>query len=727
MQHLNKLFGLVTGVVASMISLNVSAQDMGCGNCADYGTYRLGTQTAIINHYFGCPNCNDADPNGAYNFIGGSNSQDFTGSGSQVAENSIAYGDGARVGGNQSVAFGENVDNPEDNAFVFGKSITALGLETFTVGWSSVEFGISSGASTIPEGVFMAEPQSGKVGIGTTSPGNAKLTIEGNGGSSSTNPALLIKDAGSNRRLNLRNDGWTGLSNDPGAPYYFTETNKSPFQAGTDGEANIVQNYRGFPFFKNQGPTSNSTKWLALGERPPANGSNQVAYGLTNVWDDYAANFTLLKNFNDTTKKNAAITFQDVGPQGNLTTDGGRNRLRFLFRNSKEIQQTNSKFELMSLEPTGQVGIGDFSGSQNPKGAKGALDIRSEGNGTDIIFNVRRDVTNTSETALRLRGDGNFGVGEPSPSARLVTKGSSTNSAGFAFEAKDGASTNPNTLFAVRNDGLVGVSRTSQVTTTSGVDFTVNGRAEKNTPGNGTWTTPSDKRLKKNIKPFEDGLNTLMQIEPKRFELNAKYGKREGKEGIGVIAQEIREVAPYMVYGEEKEDEYLGYSANALWYILVNAVKEQQQQIKEEKDQKESFKQEVEDQLNQLKEKVEQLADQQEGNANRFKNQEKQNLNKRTVSIGEDDNAKKAMLLQNRPNPYSGETVIPYYLPKDFESANLLITSTNGQVIKRVTLKQAGKSELTLRTEGLNAGQYLYSLIVDGQKMQTRKMVLNKN
>ena len=93
-----------------------------------------------------------------------------------------------------------------------------------------------------------------------------------------------------------------------------------------------------------------------------------------------------------------------------------------------------------------------------------------------------------------------------------------------------------------------------------------------------------------------------------------------------------------------------------------------------------------------------------------------------TLSI---EDADQAMLLQNRPNPYSGETIIPYYLPENFNKANMLITNLNGQIIKRIALENAGKGELTLRTDGLKAGQYLYSLIVDGRKIQTRKMVLN--
>ena len=56
----------------------------------------------------------------------------------------------------------------------------------------------------------------------------------------------------------------------------------------------------------------------------------------------------------------------------------------------------------------------------------------------------------------------------------------------------------------------------------------------------------------------------------------------------------------------------------------------------------------------------------------------------------------------------------------------MLTTKANGQLVKRVPLEQSGKGELTLRTDGLKAGQYLYSLIVDGRKIETRKMVIKQ-
>ena len=127
----------------------------------------------------------------------------------------------------------------------------------------------------------------------------------------------------------------------------------------------------------------------------------------------------------------------------------------------------------------------------------------------------------------------------------------------------------------------VGINTTSPTHTLS-----VNGTAGK--PGGGTWATFSDRRMKKDVKPFKNGLETVLQIQPKFFKYNGKGAYEEdGKEYIGIIAQDIQKVAPYMVETvegklnsqDEQPTKLLQYDPSALVYILVNAVKEQQQQI----------------------------------------------------------------------------------------------------------------------------------------------------
>jgi hypothetical protein len=102
-------------------------------------------------------------------------------------------------------------------------------------------------------------------------------------------------------------------------------------------------------------------------------------------------------------------------------------------------------------------------------------------------------------------------------------------------------------------------------------------------PGGGSWSSPSDRRLKKDISDFTDGLNVLSKIKPVSFRYNGTAGlPNDGKKYIGIIAQDMQEVAPYTIetfLDNETNTEYLNYNANAVTYILINAVKEQQATI----------------------------------------------------------------------------------------------------------------------------------------------------
>lgn len=128
----------------------------------------------------------------------------------------------------------------------------------------------------------------------------------------------------------------------------------------------------------------------------------------------------------------------------------------------------------------------------------------------------------------------------------------------------------------------------------------VDGLAYK--PGGGSWLTQSDKRFKKDIRPFKDGLEQVMQIKPVYFRYNDEAGVPGNKEYIGIIAQEIKDVAPYTVelspFGQlVKEDENgneiivkagdlrYTFDSSALTYLLINGMQEQQTEIESLKSQ----------------------------------------------------------------------------------------------------------------------------------------------
>lgn len=81
------------------------------------------------------------------------------------------------------------------------------------------------------------------------------------------------------------------------------------------------------------------------------------------------------------------------------------------------------------------------------------------------------------------------------------------------------------------------------------------------------------------------------------------------------------------------------------------------------------------------------------------------------------------LLHQNEPNPFIEHTTIHYHIPFDFGKAQLVIGSVDGSVVKIINIKQKGDGKLTLVKEEINQGYYSYSLIIDGVKVSTKKML----
>ena len=81
-------------------------------------------------------------------------------------------------------------------------------------------------------------------------------------------------------------------------------------------------------------------------------------------------------------------------------------------------------------------------------------------------------------------------------------------------------------------------------------------------------------------------------------------------------------------------------------------------------------------------------------------------------------------LFQNTPNPFSDNTVIKYVIPQDAQNANLLIYDINGKQIEQFVLTQKGMGSIVLEGSHLEAGMYLYSLIVDSKVIDVKRMIL---
>jgi len=83
----------------------------------------------------------------------------------------------------------------------------------------------------------------------------------------------------------------------------------------------------------------------------------------------------------------------------------------------------------------------------------------------------------------------------------------------------------------------------------------------------------SDARLKSNIVSLGSTLPKLLQIDGKSYEM-------KGKQKIGVLAQEIKEVFPELV--SKDDNEMLAVNYQGLVPVLINALKEQDAKMKEQ-------------------------------------------------------------------------------------------------------------------------------------------------
>lgn len=90
-------------------------------------------------------------------------------------------------------------------------------------------------------------------------------------------------------------------------------------------------------------------------------------------------------------------------------------------------------------------------------------------------------------------------------------------------------------------------------------------------------------------------------------------------------------------------------------------------------------------------------------------------------------NTNAPLLYQNTPNPFgTGGTKINYYLPEGTMGATLVFYDTYGNPIKTVQLSQTGNGTLNITSDNLSSGIYSYSLIVNSNIIDTKKMMLQK-
>ena len=82
-------------------------------------------------------------------------------------------------------------------------------------------------------------------------------------------------------------------------------------------------------------------------------------------------------------------------------------------------------------------------------------------------------------------------------------------------------------------------------------------------------------------------------------------------------------------------------------------------------------------------------------------------------------------LFQNNPNPFKEQTVIRFSLADDVQDAAICIFDMTGKTIKKMPISP-GMESVSIGGYELGEGMFLYSLVVNGQEIDTKKMIISK-
>lgn len=211
-----------------------------------------------------------------------------------------------------------------------------------------------------------------------------------------------------------------------------------------------------------------------------------------------------------------------------------------------------------------------------------------------------------------------------------------------------------------------------------------------------TYISTSDCRFKSNIENVEKQTASLLYklrpvsyyFKPDSVHMAYNENAQEIKNvHFGLIAQEVEEVYPNLVYKDEAG--YMSINYIELIPLLIKEIQE-------------------------LSAEVEAL-----------KKEESVSIPRKNAHA---NNAVEtsAILYQNNPNPFSIDTKIDYQLPESTQNATLYIYNMNGLQVDEYPISSFGAGSVIVTAGHLEAGIYLYSLIADGKLVDTKRMILTK-
>lgn len=216
----------------------------------------------------------------------------------------------------------------------------------------------------------------------------------------------------------------------------------------------------------------------------------------------------------------------------------------------------------------------------------------------------------------------------------------------------------------------------------------------------------SDKKFKKEIKDLEGALEKVNSLQGKKYHWNKEEFKNKNFSDelqYGFIAQEVQEILPEIVIKDANGDLAMNYIA--LVPVLVEAIKEQQNEISETKDELKSLLEDVKNLKNEVQILKEKLSDKE--------------LNESL------ENSTQTNLLKVYPNPSKDEMNISFVNENISNDTKLMIYDMNGTFLSAINIQKSQNKtiEKKIRKEDFGSGVFIVSLVSEGKIKESKKVI----
>ena len=217
------------------------------------------------------------------------------------------------------------------------------------------------------------------------------------------------------------------------------------------------------------------------------------------------------------------------------------------------------------------------------------------------------------------------------------------------------------------------------------------------------WSTSSDRRLKSNIQESKLGLDFILDLKPVTY--NYTDEGQKGIEYTGLIAQDIDDAATKLGVNDfsavDKNGEYWAVRYGDLTVPLIKATQELNKKLEEK--------------ISQLEKEIADLKS------------EILTANKSSFSTqNQTSGIKRNEIFQNTPNPFKESTTIRFSIADASARCSITIRNIKGAIVKQINDINVKQGSLKINAFELSSGTYTYTLVVNGETIDTKLMVIGK-